>query len=87
MIERKDLTIPSSVWEKIHSSLEDTMLNIQDGFDPERDYLFRIRAQNEYGLSDPSMPATFYGKPSKVTRSSTLRYCMTTYQARIEKTH
>ena len=31
-------------------------------FNPTKDYLFRLRAENDFGVSDPSMSVSYYGK-------------------------
>jgi len=42
----------------------DTTYVMKD-YRPEKDYMFRIRAGNEYGVSDPSMSSTLFAKSGK----------------------
>ena len=30
------------------------------GLNPEQDYMFRVRARNDFGTSDPTLPMTLY---------------------------
>ena len=53
---------PSKNWIEIASEIKDTEYEMHD-YRPEKDYMFRIRAGNEYGMSDPSMSATLFTKP------------------------
>lgn len=48
---------PSSLWRSLTDDLRDTEYDVTD-LNPEQDYLFRVRAKNEYGLSEPTMPAS-----------------------------
>ena len=52
---------PSKNWLEIASDLRDTGYVMKD-YRPEKDYMFRIRATNEYGISDPSLSATVFSK-------------------------
>ena len=36
------------------------------GYKPEKDYMFRVRAVNKYGISDPSMTSTLFSAPRKI---------------------
>ena len=63
-IDRKDISSLSRDWEMIESNIDGLSLQLKS-FNPETDYLFRIRATNEYGTSDPSMAVSYYGKASK----------------------
>lgn len=64
LVERKYLERMGtfSEWSVIYRDLSDTSIRIKE-FDAEKDSLYRVRAENEYGLSEPSMCITFYGKP------------------------
>ncbi|XP_064646398.1 twitchin-like isoform X5 [Lineus longissimus] len=48
-------------WRKLAGDIRDTSYVIKDLL-PDRDYLYRVRAQNEYGVSDPSLPVMKYRK-------------------------
>ncbi|GAB1597543.1 obscurin-like [Argonauta hians] len=50
---------PALQWNTFVSDLSETSHNITD-INSEQDYMFRVRAANEYGASDPSLPATLY---------------------------
>ena len=63
-IDRKDISTLSGDWETIETGIEGLSMEIKN-FNPEIDYLFRIRATNEYGSSDPSMAVSYYGKTSE----------------------
>ena len=52
---------PSKNWLEIASDVRDTAYTMKD-YRPEKDYMFRIRASNEYGISDPSLCATVFSK-------------------------
>lgn len=54
---------PSKNWLEIASDVKDTSFTMKE-FRPEKDYMFRIRAGNEYGVSDPSMSATLFARPA-----------------------
>ena len=61
IIERKDLGDVASDWTIVSRDLADTTLTLTD-FDVGRDYLYRVRANNDYGLSEPSMVASYHAK-------------------------
>lgn len=48
---------PSTLWRSLTDNLRDTEYDVTD-LNPEQDYLFRVRAKNEYGLSEPTMPVS-----------------------------
>lgn len=48
---------PSTLWRNLADDLRDTEFDVRD-LSPSQDYLFRVRAKNEYGLSEPTMPAS-----------------------------
>jgi len=52
---------PSKNWLEIASDVRETSYTMND-YRPEKDYMFRIRATNEYGISDPSLSATVFSK-------------------------
>ncbi|KAK2186867.1 hypothetical protein NP493_186g03131 [Ridgeia piscesae] len=60
IIERKDISHTSATWESVQTT-EDTSVDVRK-FDPTKDYLYRLRAENDFGLSDPSMSVSYYGK-------------------------
>ena len=62
-IERKDISHTSSSWECVQT-VDDTSAEVRK-FDPSKDYLFRLRAENDFGVSDPSMSVSYYGKHGK----------------------
>lgn len=48
-------------WIQIQADIIATVLNLNE-FSPTKDCLYRIRAANQFGISDPSMSVTYYGK-------------------------
>jgi hypothetical protein len=58
---------PSKNWIEVASDLKETTWFMKD-YRPEKDYMFRIRATNEYGISDPSMSATLFATPGENLR-------------------
>ena len=60
IIERKDISHASSTWECVQTT-DDTSVTVRK-FNPTKDYLFRLRAENDFGVSDPSMSVSYYGK-------------------------
>lgn len=48
---------PSTLWRSLTDNLRDTEYDVTN-LNPEQDYLFRVRAKNEYGLSEPTMPVS-----------------------------
>ena len=52
---------PSKNWLEIATDVKDTTYIMKE-YRPEKDYMFRIRAGNEYGVSDPSMSSTLFSK-------------------------
>ena len=46
------------------TDLKDTTF-VMKNYKPEKDWMFRIRAFNDYGMSDPTMAATIFAKPRK----------------------
>jgi hypothetical protein len=72
IIERKALGRGAlDEWFEIERNITDTKHRLT-GYDPQLDCLYRIRAANEFGISDPSLPVSYYGKQSKF---STLTFC------------
>lgn len=64
IIERKDLARSGNTdWVQVFSRIPDTTFTMA-GYNPEKDCLYRIRAENEYGVSEPSMSTTHYGRTS-----------------------
>ena len=64
IVERKEH--PGQAWTQIAHDLKDTEFMVI-GLDKEKDYSFRIRAQNEAGTTDPSMPASHLKKIGQFT--------------------
>ncbi|XP_076089438.1 twitchin-like isoform X1 [Mytilus galloprovincialis] len=48
---------PHSTWTVLADNVEDNEYDVT-GLNPERDYMFRIRAKNQFGASDPTMPCS-----------------------------
>ena len=65
IIEQKDLSIANAAWKPLHEGVMDSTRHRFGGYNPERDYLYRIRARNPYGTSDCTMPAAFYGRAGR----------------------
>jgi len=64
IIERKNLGRGAiDQWVEIERGVSETRRRLT-GYEPQVDCLYRIRAANEFGVSDPTMPASYYGKPS-----------------------
>jgi len=57
---------PSKNWLEIGTDVKETSFTMKD-YRPEKDYMFRIRASNEYGISDPSLSATVFSKQAGLT--------------------
>ncbi|XP_070188406.1 obscurin-like isoform X2 [Littorina saxatilis] len=53
-VEMRDLT--GHAWSPVSSKLTDTSFQVS-GLDPVRPYLFRVRADSEFGSSEPTLPA------------------------------
>lgn len=51
LIERQEL--PDGDWYPAHSGLRDTMCEIRN-LEPFKDYKFRVRVENKFGISEPS---------------------------------
>ena len=49
-------TPPSLEWLKLTTDLRDTEFKVTK-YSPTKDYYFRVRAANEFGIAEPSMPA------------------------------
>ena len=52
-------TPPSFEWRELVSSLKEQNHTVKK-LHPRIDYIFRIRAWNEYGCSEPSLPVSLY---------------------------
>ena len=57
---------PSLEWDKLATQVSDTFFKIPS-ITREKDNYFRIRAANEFGISEPSMPAMLRKIESKYT--------------------
>lgn len=55
---------PDSDWTKIASDLTDTELRVK--YAVNKDYYFRVRAANEFGIAEPSMPVMMRKKEGEV---------------------
>lgn len=53
---------------EIASDVKDTTFVMKE-YRPEKDYMFRVRAGNEFGISEPSMSATIFAKPGTLQLS------------------
>lgn len=62
VIEKKDLSYHTGDWDVAYKDVDGESFAMKD-YIPERDYLYRVRATNEFGESDPSMVASYYGRP------------------------
>ena len=47
---------PSLEWVKLTTDLKDTEFTVTK-YSATKDYYFRVRAANEFGIAEPSMPA------------------------------
>lgn len=52
---------PSKSWIEVGTDLKTCEFTMKN-YKPEKDYMFRIRAANDYGISDPSMTNTIFAK-------------------------
>lgn len=59
---------PNKNWMEIASDVKDTTFVMKE-YRPEKDYMFRVRAGNEFGISEPSMSATIFAKPGTLQLS------------------
>ncbi|XP_013419361.1 titin-like [Lingula anatina] len=50
---------PSKIWRKVIGALAEPNYVIKN-LRPDQDYLFRVRAQNDYGVSEPSLPVSTF---------------------------
>ena len=55
---------PSKRWIEIGSDLT-KLSHVMKDYKSQKDYMFRIRASNDYGISEPSMSASLVAKPGK----------------------
>ena len=69
---------PSKNWLEIATDVKDTSYTMKD-YRPEKDYMFRIRAGNEYGISDPSLSATVFSKQPGLMIDYLLILCVNMY--------
>ena len=63
IVERR--SPPNKKWIEVAMDLKTTSWFMRD-YKPEKDYMFRVRAQNQYGMSDPSMSATLFAAPREL---------------------
>jgi hypothetical protein len=59
---------PDTNWVAISRGIPHTDFKVT-GLNPKKDYSFRIRAENEYGLSDPTHPMTIRKRSGKGSNS------------------
>jgi hypothetical protein len=52
---------PSKNWLEIASDVKETTYTMRD-YRSEKDYMFRIRSGNEFGVSDPTTSTTLFAK-------------------------
>ena len=52
---------PSRNWLEVATNITDTSYTMTD-YQSEKDYMLRVRAGNDYGISDPSPPTTLFAK-------------------------
>ncbi|XP_076459478.1 uncharacterized protein LOC143292788 isoform X2 [Babylonia areolata] len=64
IIEYRDA--PSRLWANLAENVADTTYKVT-GLDPEQDYMFRVRAHNDHGTSEPTLPATLERPKKKAT--------------------
>ncbi|XP_055959480.1 obscurin-like [Patella vulgata] len=50
---------PSHAWNTLTEDLPETHFEVSK-LRPEQDYMFRVRAKNEFGMSEPTLPATLF---------------------------
>ena len=61
---------PSKHWIEIAMDLKELSFHMKN-YRCDKDYMFRVRASNEYGISEPSMSATLFAKPGTPPRVRT----------------
>jgi len=69
---------PSLEWVKLTTDLKDTEFQVSK-YSATKDHYFRVRAANEFGIAEPSMPAMIRRKEGTVFyyRNTTyLRLCL-----------
>lgn len=54
IVEVKEPPLPG--WRRFSTGIDSTSFDLQ-GLKPQKDYSFRVRAQTNYGISDPTLPA------------------------------
>jgi len=57
LIEKREP--PGHIWSVMVKDITSTKHEIT-GLEKDRDYMFRIRAKNEFGTSEPTLPLTLY---------------------------
>ena len=50
---------PGHIWTVLAKEIPATRYDIK-GLNPDQDYMFRVRARNDFGTSDPTLPMTLY---------------------------
>lgn len=58
--------LPSNRWTRLASDLESTSYVARD-LRPDKEYQFRVYAENKYGPSDPTLPASLPAREGNVT--------------------
>jgi len=56
---------PSLEWIRLTTDCRDTEFQVTK-YSASKDYYFRVRAANEFGIAEPSMPAMIRKKEGKV---------------------
>jgi hypothetical protein len=59
---------PSKNWIEVASDLKECSYTMKD-YRCDKDYMFRIRAGNDYGISDPSLSNTLFARPVDTSAS------------------
>lgn len=58
-IERREL--PSGDWQETKNDIKETNFVIDD-YEIDRDYMYRVKAQNQQGFSEPTLSLTYFAK-------------------------
>ncbi|KAK3082883.1 hypothetical protein FSP39_007890 [Pinctada imbricata] len=57
---------PSPLWRVLADNLTDNDFDINN-LEPDQDYMFRVRAKNDFGLSEPTLPASVFREKDDYT--------------------
>ena len=58
---------PSKTWIEVATDVKECEF-VMPNYRPEKDYMFRVKACNEYGISDPSLSTSLFAKPGEHTK-------------------